>query len=191
MTIEIQGNWVRGYVFDVHTLSSTYLGPNEFGHAQFDTKYSEMGELIHRLKYKHDRAALPRIVELLDKFTGIEEFDFLIPIPPTDKSRAFQPVTEIARALGRRRGVDVLYDFLAKKPGGLQLKDVSDPEERETLLRDSIYVDAEYSIEGRTVLLVDDLYRSGATFRISADLLNKANAARVCVLAMTKTRSKR
>jgi len=32
MTIELQGNWAKGMAFDVHTLSSTYLGADEFGH---------------------------------------------------------------------------------------------------------------------------------------------------------------
>jgi competence protein ComFC len=192
MTIEITGNWRRGHAFDVHTLSSTYLGPNELGHAQYENVRSEMGELVYQLKYRRDQSKLDDIVKLLDKIKGIEQFDFLMPIPPTDKSRQFQPVTEIAVALGKRHGVTVLVDFLEKAPGGPALKNVNDPDERKKLLRESLRIVAPYSIKGKTVLLIDDLFRSGSTLEVATEiLLNDAGASDVCVLTMTKTRSNR
>lgn len=192
MTIKIAGNWKSGLAFDVHTLSSTYIGPNEFGHDQWENVRSEMGELVYKLKYRNDRSALEPIVALLDKIKGIEQFDYIIPIPPTHRSRAFQPVTEIARAIGRRRGVEVRADFLKKRDGGEQLKNVHDPEEREKLLRASLHIDNDRSMAERDVLLVDDLYRSGATLSVATGLLyDEAKAKTVCVLTMTKTRSKR
>ena len=89
MTIEIEGNWRTGLAFDVHTLSSTYLGQNEAGHERYETTRSEMGELVYQLKYRHDKATLPAIVKLLDEIKGIEEFTYLVPIPPTDQTRQF------------------------------------------------------------------------------------------------------
>ncbi len=192
MTIELDGNWRKGRAFDVHTLSSTYLGQNEAGYAQWDSTRSEMGDLVYHLKYKQDMSMLPAIVALLDKIKGIEQFDYIIPIPPTDRARAFQPVNEIALALGIHRGVRVLTDFLAKAPGGQQMKNINDPGEREKLLRETLRIEATYSIAGSTVLLIDDLYRSGATLRVATELLlGQAKASDVCVLTMTKTRSNR
>src|SRR4051794_32770336 len=101
MSIIIEGNWRKGLAFDVHTLSSTYLGQNEAGYDQWDSTRSEMGELVYQLKYRQDRSTLPKIVKLLDKIKGVEQFDYIVPIPPTDKSRPFQPVDEIAIALGK------------------------------------------------------------------------------------------
>ena len=72
MTIKIAGNWKSGLAFDVHTLSSTYFGPNEFGHDQWENVRSEMGELVYKLKYRNDRSALEPIIALLDKIKGIE-----------------------------------------------------------------------------------------------------------------------
>ena len=48
----IVGNWRSGIALDVHTVRSTHLGVNEFGHDVFDTERSELGELLHRLKYR-------------------------------------------------------------------------------------------------------------------------------------------
>ena len=190
MTIEVKGNWKKGLAFDVHTLSSTYLGPNEFGHDQFDNIRSEMGELVYKLKYQNDRSTLASIVALLDKIKGIDQFDYIIPIPPTDQGRAFQPVTEIALAIGKHHDIEVLTDVLKKKGGGPQLKNVNDPEKRKELLRDSLHIDKGESVAGCNILLVDDLYRSGATLSVATNLLyEEAKANKVCVLTMTKTRS--
>jgi len=65
---EIKGAWDDGYVLDVHTISSTMIGYNEFGHAEFDTVRSPLGELVFRLKYREDRSAIPWIVEAIVGF---------------------------------------------------------------------------------------------------------------------------
>jgi predicted amidophosphoribosyltransferase len=192
MTIELEGNWTKGRAYDVHTLSSAYIGPDEFGHDRYENTRSEMGELVFQLKYRQDKSTLPAIVKLLDKIGGIEKFDFIIPVPPTDQARSFQPVKEIALALGKHRGVTVLTDCLTKAAGGPSLKNVADPNERERLLRESMFIMGATPLAGKNILLVDDLYRSGATLRAATKLLiETAHAEKVCVLTMTKTRSNR
>jgi predicted amidophosphoribosyltransferase len=192
MTIALEGNWHKGYAFDVHTLSSTYLGPDEHGHDKWENTRSEMGELVYKLKYRQDKSTLPSIVSLLEKIKGIEKFHFIVPIPPTDRSRQFQPVTEIAQAIGQRHKVAVLADLLVKTPGGPQLKNVDDLNERRETLMASMQIADGSRVAGRDVLLIDDLYRSGATLSVATSLLyDKGKANKVCVLAMTKTRSNR
>jgi len=192
MTIKIKGNWKKGFAYDVHTLDSVYLGPDEYGHKHFDNTYSEMGELVKQLKYKNDKSAVGKIVDLLEKFNGIENFDAIIPIPSTNKNRAYQPVDEVAQELGKRNGVKVLVGLLSKKAGGKELKNVNDPDERKELLKDAITLSGDSDISGQNILLLDDLYRSGATLSVATDiLLEEAKVESVSVLAMTKTRVKR
>jgi competence protein ComFC len=191
MTIPLQGNWKIGLAYDVHTLSSTYIGPDESGRDRWENVRSEMGELVYRLKYQRDKDALTKIVALLDQVKGIEKFDYLVPIPPTDATRPFQPVKEIALALGQHCGVPVLTDCLRKKPGSEQLKNVTDPERRSQILHDTLYLSDEKAIDGKNVLLIDDLFRSGTTLFVATELLYGAMAGKVCVLTMTKTRSNR
>lgn len=191
MKFEIHGRWRKGYAFDLHTLASTYLGPDEFGHDRFESKRSEMGELVYRLKYQNDRTAIPQIIRLLDGIGGIEKFAAIVPVPSSNGARPFQPVDEIALALGESRNVPVLAGFL-RKSGALELKNVGDPEERRSLLAGSISVAGRQTLEGKHVLLVDDLYRSGATLDACCSvLLDDAKVASVCALTMTMTRSKR
>lgn len=190
MVLTLEGNWKSGKAYDLHTVSSTHLGIDEFGHDRFDNKRSEMGELVYKLKYQADPKVVEKIVALLDGIGGIEKFDFLIPIPPTKKNRPVQPVALIATALGKRRKVPVL-DCL-KNSGNEELKGVSDPLVRVELLKEALSLTSEKQLQGKKVLLVDDLYRSGSTLRIATDLLYGAGkAAQVSVLTMTKTRSNR
>ena len=61
----LTGPWKQGFALDVHTLSSELIGYNEWGHEVFNTKRSEIGELLYRLKYRSERATVPVIVETL------------------------------------------------------------------------------------------------------------------------------
>lgn len=56
--IKLPGNWFEGFALDLHTISSEFLGYDEYGHEVFDTKRSEMGELLYRLKYGSDKSVL-------------------------------------------------------------------------------------------------------------------------------------
>jgi predicted amidophosphoribosyltransferase len=190
--ISLQGNWAFGFAFDLHTPYSNHLGVDENGNDRFENIYTAMGYLIHSFKYKNNRSALPEIIKLLDKIEWPTKIDFIIPIPPTDNTRTFQPVTEIAIALGQSIGVTVLTNILIKTPGGKALKNTSDPQKRENTLRETIAVNDDPIIHDKSILLIDDLYRSGATLRISTDLLMKVAKVRVVsVLTMTRTRSHR
>ena len=51
------------------------IGYNEFGHPEFDTQRSALGELIYRLKYKRDVGTIPSIVETAGQF--IREWGFM------------------------------------------------------------------------------------------------------------------
>lgn len=81
---------------------------------------------------------------------------------------------------------------MQKKAGGEELKNISDLVQRQAKLEELMTIDTSgRDITGRNVLLLDDLYRSGATLRVATDLLYRAGARSVAVLVMTKTRSNR
>jgi competence protein ComFC len=64
-----------------------------------------------------------------------------------------------------------------------------DYRERIKLLEGAFQVDAD-AVRGKRILLVDDLYRSGATATVIAQALLSGGAATVHMLAMTKTRTR-
>ena len=189
--LKLTGPWADGHVLErQHTISSEFIGYDSNGHAQFDTKRSELGELVFRLKNRSDRATLAPIADTAAEFvlaSGIQ-FDAVVPVPPS-RRRPFQPVIEIATALGARLAKPVLLSVVSKVKETPELKDVFDFGERQKLLEGAFAVD-EKAAKGQRLLLVDDLYRSGATAAIVAKELMGAGASAVYFLAMTKTRTR-
>src|SRR5437879_12273704 len=80
---EIRGSWDQGFVLDVHTISSTMIGYNEFGHPEFYTVRSPLGELVYRLKYRGDNGAIPSIMEPIAAFVKYTDNqpDEIVPMP--------------------------------------------------------------------------------------------------------------
>jgi predicted amidophosphoribosyltransferase len=191
MAHRLEGNWKNGLAYDLHTLSSIYLGEDEFGHNIYDTTRSEMGELVYQLKYKYDKSVVERILNLLLNIKGFENMDCIIAIPPSNLHRQYQPVFLIATALGAKLNIPVYLDCLIKNPNE-ELKNVTDSTLRYNLLKQSMQISQKYNLANQNILLVDDLYRSGSTLRVATELIyENCNANNVFVLTMTKTRSNR
>ncbi|MFA6700703.1 MAG: ComF family protein [Thiomicrospira sp.] len=190
MSVELQGNWKKGFAYDVHTLASNYLGIDEHGHDRWDSVRSDMGELVYQLKYRDGISKVPEIVELIvSKFKGLDSLDAIVPAPAS-KIRSVQPVAEIAKALAEKVGIDYL-DVLSKS-SSQELKGMDAFEDRLNLLRDSMSIKPSVNLMGKNVLLVDDLFRSGATLLVATEILYRdAKCHNVYVLTMTKTRSNR
>lgn len=54
---------VSGYALAFHTIWSTPLGTYDAGHSRFDTRRTEIGELLYQLKYQKNRAVLEQLIE--------------------------------------------------------------------------------------------------------------------------------
>jgi competence protein ComFC len=187
---EIKGTWDAGYVLDRHTISSTMIGYNEFGHPEFDTQRSPLGELIYRLKYKGDKSSIPRIVEAVSAFVRGQAIrtDLVVPMPPSKLQRPYQPVIEIASELSKALGIALDATSLKKTKTTPQMKDIGDYSARVAALDTAFTVGKD--LDGKRVLLIDDLLQSGATMNVVAKMLKEQGQAKaVYVIALTRTRS--
>lgn len=185
---EIAGTWDAGYVLDKHTISSTMIGYNEFGHPEFDTQRSPLGELVYKLKYKGDKVALPAIVETAAAFITSWDIkpDVIVPLPPS-KQRASQPMIEIATQLGATLHIPVDTETLKKTAATSQMKDIGNYADRVKALEAVFVVGKEF--RGKTVLLIDDLFQSGATMNVAARVIREQGEAKaIYALALTRTR---
>jgi len=188
--MKIVGRWREGFVFDYHVVSSIYVGDDEFGHPRFDTRRSELGELLYRLKYQADKSVVDELARTVGAFVQqwSKALNAIVPVPPTLANRACQPVVLVAKALGEYLGLPCIERAVWKTKDTPQLKDVSDYNERLGLLAGAFSVDMS-EVGGRKVLLLDDLYRSGATLNaVASALYDQGGAAEVYAIAMTRTR---
>lgn len=74
------GNWFEGHALDLHTISSTFLGYDGFGHKVFENKYSDLGSLLYKLKYKQDQNVLIDIVEVAIHFINNRWKDIIMKV---------------------------------------------------------------------------------------------------------------
>ena len=160
---DVHGAWRLGWTLDLHTTSSEFLGYDQNGHPQFDTKRSPLGELLYKLKYQGKKTA-PQVAAVMADFLNgkpnkLARIDVIVPTP-SSTVRAVQPVIEIAKELGKKIKKPVVVDAIRKVRGTPGLKGIQDPEERRDLLDGAFEADRA-RINGNGVLLVDDLYRSG------------------------------
>ena len=166
--IKIYGTWDEGIVIDYHMLKSKFLGYDENGKEKFENVRTEIGELLYRYKYKKDKKCLSDIMKIV------------IPIPPTNKNRVYQPVYEIAKQVSNYLKKECKIDVLYKK-NKLQAKDGKDISNSIKQIR---------KIEKPSnVLIIDDLYGTGATLNEACKALRKDdNVKKIYCMVLTKTK---
>jgi predicted amidophosphoribosyltransferase len=142
--IKIPGRWKEGFALDYHTISSEYLGDDEFGHPIYDTKRTEIGELLYRLKYKSDNSVISEMVDILEGFLNSWKppIEFIIPVPPTRMDRILQPVFVLAEELSKRINIPIIPQAIYRVRQIPELKRVYDFDERLRLLEGAFKVDS-------------------------------------------------
>lgn len=172
----LNGPWKSGWALGFH---SSFAGS--------DWSRSGIGELTYRLKYRSDASALGPLVDeavrLSDEHPELLQAEVIVPVPPS-MSRPVDPVTLFCGALGARVGLPVLRCVSRTRPTQPQ-------KEMRTLAQKRANVAGVFAataqVSGRRVLLVDDLYDSGATLEEVAKALSAAEAASISVLTLTRT----
>jgi len=155
----------------------------------FDTTRTELGELLYRLKYKRDLQVLDSLVETAVNFVKRWPISFnaVVAVPPT-KVRQLQPVFELGDRLAKALEVPLLKDFVQGIKKAKELKNAFDYQERLKLLENAYRV-RDQSVAGKAVLLLDDLFRSGATLNaVTRVLYEQGQCSDVYALALTRTR---
>ena len=187
---QINGIWTLGYSLDKHTTRSIPIGPNQFGHMQFDTVRPEAGEALFQLKYRSDFSQVPIIAQQMktsfgDAFTSV---DFVIPMPPS-KARARQPVVEIAKEYARLNDIPCYEDLLVKTSKTPPMKDIADREERVSTLMGAFTA---YDVldEGLyNALIIDDLFDTGSSLEAATNILRGYNKIQnIYVATVTRKR---
>jgi len=181
----VDGSWVEGFVLDRHVISSRPIG-YAGEHMQFETTRSALGELVYQLKYRN--GPLNDIVDTAvafvnERWNGV--IDCVVP-PPPSLHRTKQPAVLIASGIAAALGVPALAAAVIKATATAEMKNVP-LQERAPLLSAAIQAGTD-AVQGRRVLLVDDLWETGSTLRRVAEVLGQMGATEVRALVMTRTK---
>jgi competence protein ComFC len=187
--IQLFGIWKEGYALDYHSITSEFMGTDEWGRDRFHTIRSDLGELLYQFKYNQDRSKLDQIMRFVKPFIShwqaIKEIDVILPVPPSNNNREFQPVFELSKKIADYLEIPTYNDVLEKKSAS-QAKNLSKTDKRE--ISGSI-VRKKRFLKVVNVLVIDDLYATGTTLHETVKALKTdANVKDVYVLTITKTR---
>ncbi|MFM1694696.1 ComF family protein [Aeromonas salmonicida] len=184
----INGNWDLGYSLDKHVLSSTYIGDNQWGHPEFDTTRSEIGEALFQLKYRSDFNQVTSIANQLS--TSLSKYfssaSLVIPMPPS-KQRARQPVIEIARVVAKNMGIPCNENLLQKTQDTPQMKDIQDREDKVKTLVRAFSINDTLNEGKHDILIIDDLFDTGSSLEAATHVLrNYKNIGKIYVTTATR-----
>ncbi len=172
----LKGNWQAGFALDFH---SSYKGA--------DWNRSGIGDLVYRLKYESDASVLPTLVghtrKLFAAHPEMNKCNIIIPVP-SSTPREFSPVHEFCKALSNALGKPVQTCVTKTRQTRPQKEMHTIPQKRDN-------VAGAFAVNGdintKRILLVDDLFDSGATLEEITRLLHKHGAANINVLTLTRT----
>ena len=178
------------------------LGPPEFARAVAYAEYEgEMREMLHLLKFVGVRTVAGHVLGewLAQAVLKLEDQAaramIVIPVPlfaARERSRGFNQATLLAQSAiqhlrKRRRG----WKLELKTRALARVKDTHalfamQPHQRRKSLQGAFRVMDRETVEGREVLLIDDIMTTGATARECARVLLGAGAAKVWVATVAK-----
>lgn len=160
-------------------------------HEDNDFNRTTIGEHEYRLKYKSDEqdtsenlAALIKLMQLrLEQLPYLAKVDYICAVP---SSKPF--MQEIINGLCGFTFTDISKHVSWKNKQG-SLKNMEAPEEKLKLIDTwQFTVTEDVEIKGKTILLVDDMYKSGVTMQYVAMKLKELGASRVFGLALCKAK---
>jgi|TARA_B100000035_G_scaffold118069_1_gene100112 competence protein ComFC len=178
----LYGNWKGGWSLDQHMA----IYP----------KRTEIGEMLYQLKYNQDKSKIEPLANKAFEFMKtrlVTKWLFcIVPVPPSDNSRVFQPVIEIAKLLGKKMNIPINYDCLLKVKTTEFMKDNNiSAIEKEKKLK-GVYKIKDQTFKNKKILLFDDVCQTGSTLKeITKVLYDEGNVENVYALTITKTTSKK
>ncbi len=158
---------------------------------QFD---GPLREAIHRLKYRQKSALAPRLAPFLarafqqDAFLSEFNPDFLVPVPlhrARLKKRGFNQSSLLAHQLSPLIGVPTL-ELLRRTRNTPPQVTLKGKERADNVKGAFVASQNAGEWQGARVLLIDDVYTTGATLGEAAKTLRRAGAGDICALTLAR-----
>jgi len=157
--------------------------------------YNEPAQkLLHAFKYNSKtslcKTFVPLMIDFIDRHhIPLEQFDMVVPIPlhPVRlRERGYNQSALLSACLSRHYGVWHDEDLLVRQKATNTQTELG-AKQRWTNMEGAFKMKNPSDVMDKSVVLIDDLYTTGATVNSAAETLKTAGAARVCVLTFCMT----
>jgi predicted amidophosphoribosyltransferase len=171
--------------------------PGPFGYSRaisrfsFDDfhRHSDLGKLMKSMKNECSRSAADRLIELLIEYLRQNPLprrpELIIPLPDSILDRSFKSTEYMADALADYFGCLSRHDIVCPIGIGQPQKERS-IEERLADSKPRYEIREAEILEGRVVLLLDDIYASGRSMIEAGELINQNHPEYMMALAVIK-----
>src|SRR5436853_2188967 len=167
--------------------------PPAWQRARAAVRYDDVARtLVHALKYQDRTDLAPAMGRWMARAGHdlLKEADALIPVPLHWRrgwSRRYNQSGALARAIERQSGVKVRGELLRRVRATEQQVGLSRPQRASNVQGAfKVSADRQSEVQGRRVVLIDDVLTSGATVDACARALLRAKAATVDVLVFAR-----
>ena len=173
------------------TCAGCMAEPPPFDRLRAAVAYGELArDVALKLKYGRRPGVAETMAGLMERHVSAFDAPVLVPVPLHRWRiwrRGYNQSALIAGALARRRALEFARDLLRRTKATPPLKHMG-PAERRRVVRGAFAINPNQAewIKGRNILLVDDVFTSGATVSACARVLKRAGAAEVGVLCWAR-----
>lgn len=154
---------------------------------------SPLREAIHAFKYGNQPQLAPLLARYLHASYANELLSSIfinvsaiapVPLHPNrERTRGYNQSALLARCLAQQTGIP-LYEHLLCRVRDTQPQVGKNYRERQQNVTDSFAADP--AVSGMTLLLIDDVYTTGATLRACASAARRVGAREVCALTLAR-----
>lgn len=150
-------------------------------------------ELIHYFKYESFLQAKKPLGEILIKYLSDLnlhlENSIVVPIPlhPSRKrKRGFNQAKILAEIISKHFGWQLETNILKRTKETKPQIEMKNHEDREVNIKNCFEVMDKNTLQNKNIILVDDVYTSGATIKEAVKILKRDGAANIIALAVAK-----
>lgn len=153
---------------------------------------SALQQAIHLFKFEKRTSLAKPLTQLTIKHfpndCNIDEYDFIFPIPIHKKrlrERGFNQATLLAKGIAKNVGVEVVTDALVRYRNTSPQSNL-DREARQTNIIGAFELQKKEVVRDKRILVLDDVYTTGATVREAVKVLWDADPVEVDVLTLAR-----
>jgi len=154
--------------------------------------------LIHQLKYRHWKSAEQPIAKIINiylknlKLTNQQIKNFIVvPIPlhkNREQDRGFNQAALIGKNIADNLDLPFRKNLLLRIKETKIQAELKDWEQRKTNLENAFQISEPTTLLGKNILLVDDVYTSGATINEAVRILKENGVKKIIAMVVAKAR---